>query len=378
MKISSLPTSHFPLPTDIGVLPLKCRSYHTRTAGSDPLAPSDRGFFVGPENRLLETVVQCLLGGKQAATLFESHGMPITFYGPSGCGKTHLVYGLFQNWKQRHRRDKAVYQSGADFARQYADALETRTIENFRLRLRRAPLWVVDAVEELGAKAAAQEEFLYSLEYAVQSGNTVLLTMSRFPGDESLFSPRLTARLLGGLTVPFVPPVPKTRLAMLREIAHHFRISSAPTALAFLAKNLDLPYPGLYGSLTQASAEAGERALDVPMLRKFLKNRDERTRPTLAEILRQTARYFSLKQTDLKGKSRQSEIARARAMGIYLSRQLSGKSLKEIGQFFGGRDHKTVAHHCEETEAKVATDPLWGDAAARIRERISAGSRGTG
>jgi chromosomal replication initiator protein len=195
--------------------------------------------------------------------------------------------------------------------------------------------------------------------------------MSRFPGDLQEILPKLQARLVGGLTIPILPPGQKTRAAMIQEIAEQLRIPLSQNFLTYLAKILDLQYPALQGTLTQIVGESPERTPDTSFIRKYLKANAELTQPSLEEILRQTAKQLGLKQSEIKGKSRTSSIAQGRAVAIYLSRQLTDHSLKGIGHFFGGRDHKTVAHHCDEIERKLAEDTHLRNLVARIREQIS-------
>ncbi len=329
-----------------------------------------RGYHIGPENRLIETAVRWILEESPRAVR-ETPWNPVTFYGPGGCGKTHIVSGIYQAWKERHPKSKPIFASGADFARGFAVAVETRTTDDFRKRIRKAPLWIVDRIEELKDKPAAEEELLLALDESVALENTVVFTANRFPGELTDVSPKIQARLIGGLTIPILPPGQKTRAAMIHEIAEQFRIPLTATAIAHFAKMLDLPYPMLHGTFTQIVGESGNRIPDANSIRQFLKRNSELTHPSLEEILKQTAKYLGLKQTDLKGKSRSSSLARGRAVAIYLARQLTDRSLKEIGKFFGGRDHKTIAHHCDETEQKLVEDSQLRSVIARIREQLA-------
>ena len=329
-----------------------------------------KGFYLGPENRVIGAAVRWILE-ESPSQHREIPWNPVTFYGPSGCGKTHLVAGIYHAWKELHPKAKAIYTSGADFARGFTTALETKTTDNFRKRVRNAPLWVVDRLEDLNDKPAASEELLLALDESIVLENTVIFATSRFPGDLSEISPKLQARLIGGLAVPILPPSLKTRTEMIQEIANHFRIPLSQNLLSYLAKTLDMPYPQLSGFFAQIVGELGNRVPDAAFFRQYLKENAKLTQPSLEEILRQTAKHLGLKQTEIKGKSRASSIARGRAIAIYLARQLTDRSLKEIGKFFGGRDHKTITHHCDETEAKLAKDPGLRSIIARIRELIA-------
>ena len=333
------------------------------TAGS-------KGFYLGPENRVIDTAVRWILEESPLQHREIPWG-PVTFYGPSGCGKTHLVAGIYQTWKDQHPKAKAIYSTGADFVRGFTVALDTKTMDNFRKRIRNAPLWIVDRLEDLNEKSAAAEELLLALDESTVLENTVLFTTCRFPGDLSDILPKLQARLVGGLTIPILPPSLRTRTEMIQEIANQFRVPLSQNLLTYLAKTLDMPYPQLSGTFAQIVGELGNRVPDAAFFRQYLKKNAKLTQPSLEEILRQTAKHLGLKQTEIKGKSRASSIARGRAIAISLARQLTDRSLKEIGKFFGGRDHKTITHHCDETESKLAKDPALRSVVVIIRELIA-------
>jgi len=334
------------------------------------LASGSREFHLGPENLWIEIAVRWIL--EESPPVFrETPWNPVTFYGPSGCGKTHLLTGIHQAWKVRHPKRKAIYISGADFASGFTIALDTRTVDDFRKRIRTAPLWIIDRLEDLENKPAAMEELLLALDESLALENTILLATGRFPGDLTGILPKLQARLIGGLTIPILPPSLKTRTAMIQEIARQLRMPLSQNLLAYLAKNLTLSYPALQGTLTQMVGESENRVPDANFIRKYLKVNAERTQPSLEEILKQTSKQMGVRQLEIKGKSRTSSIAQCRAIAIYLSRQLTDHSLKEIGLFFGGRDHKTVAHHCDEIERKLTEDSYLRNSVAGIREQIS-------
>ena len=335
-----------------------------------PLHCSERGFHVGPENRMLDVTIQWVL---EAGPIVSANApaMPITFFGPSGCGKSCFVYGLFHRWKKEHPKRKVLMQTAHDFVRQYTGALESKTIDQFRRRLRNASLWVMDRLEDFDGKPAALEEFLYSLDCSMSQDNIIILTSNSYPGELSFLPQPLIARIIGGLTIQIHPPELQTRTAMVREIAKNAGMQLSQKSIDILAEPQTQSYQVLCGMVARLKLEAGKQAPSVAFVKKFLKSDSELTQPTLQEVLRYTAKHFSLKQADLRGKSRMSGIARARAVAIFLSRQLTDKSLKEIGHFYGKRDHKTIAHHCEEFESKFAADPTLRCSVTKIRETIS-------
>ena len=328
----------------------------------------ERGFLAGPENYLLEPIIHWITEGSVPDGV-----LPIVFFGPSGCGKTHLLQGIDAAWRKIHqsgRKKRAYYLRAADFARQFADAIDMRTVDDFRRRYREASLLIVDDLDVLAEKPAAQGELLFTLDALIAAGSTVLFGDSRFPGENGRYSERLTARLLGGLTVPIALPGPAVRLRLLRELASAFRCPLSQTTLELVAKELPLSIPTLHGVFAQMFFEAKVEGvkLETTRIKAFLAKRFADSRPTVAEIARKTAKLFSLKLADLRGGSRTKTIARARSVAVYLARELTGLSLKDIGSFFSGRDHTTIRYLAESVEFAMASDATLRDAVLKLRE----------
>jgi chromosomal replication initiator protein len=205
-----------------------------------------------------------------------------------------------------------------------------------------------------------------------QRESSVLLTLSHFPGGASPLTDRLIARLSEGLIVPLVWPDRKTRLFLLREMARSLELPLNETALQLLARGISGSVPTLFGTLTQLYSlqKLQQQPLSLSRIKEFLRERHEENAPALRDIARETARHFSLKMADLKGKSRVSHIVFARGIALYLSRNLTEKSLREIGQFFGKRDHTTVAHHCRRIDRQILQDASLRDHVTELRMKL--------
>ena len=327
----------------------------------------ERGFLAGPENYFLEPVVRWAVEGTAS-----EETLPITFFGPSGCGKTHILQGIDDAWRQIHhsgKKKRSFYLRATDYARQFANANETKTVDDFRRRYREANLLILDDLSALVEKPAAQNELLFTLDTLLKNGSTVLFGDSQFPGESGRYSERLTMRLLGGLTVPIALPGLAVRLRFLQELASAFRSTLPQTALEFAAKELPLSIPALHGFFAQmffeTKVEGGK--LDLARLKSYLAKRLDDTRPTIAEIAKKTAKQFALKLADLRGESRTKTIAKARAVAVYLAREATGLSCKDIGKYFGGRDHTTIRHLAESIESALTTDALLRDAVLKLR-----------
>lgn len=346
------------------------------------LTPQSRGFHVGPENVLLETIVQQILERSKstrsvAATDFWN---PTTFYGPIGSGKSHLLYGIHQLWKQNRAKAKTLSLTAAEFARAFAVAVETDTTDAFQKRFKGTELWTIDQLEDIQDKPPALEELKRALDEATALGNTVLFATHHAPDEHGQalgkhFPTTLTTRIMAGLTVPIWPASLKTRTEMIREIAGNFHVLVPEQTATDWAQTLEMPYPKIVGVFSQIVLESEKQPPELEFIRTYLQKYEKRTQPTLEEILKFTAKRFSLRQLDIRGKSRSAHIVQGRAVAIFLARQETGHTLKEIGRFFGGRDHKTVAHHCEEMEKRLATDNELRHTIAELHEILASQPR---
>ena len=355
---------------DVRIIPFPGKSLEFETAASHRtfFTAPERGFLIGPENFLLEPIVRWAV--EETA---PEGTMPLTFFGPSGCGKTHLLQGIEDAWRKTHRSKtkgkRSFYLTATDFARQFAAAIETRTVDDFRRRYREASLFLVDDLAAIAEKPLAQGELLFTTDFLLAHGRTVVFGDSRFPGESGRYSERLTTRLLGGTPLAVSLPGAAVRFRFLRELTQAFRMTLPQTALEFAVKELPLSLPALHGLFAQMFFEAKVNGtkIDTPFVKNYLTNRIIADRPTVAQIAKRTAKHFSLKLTDLRGRSRSKTVARARAVAAYLAREQTGLNLKDIGKYFDGRDHTTIQHLVESIEMQLSTDRLLRDAVLRLR-----------
>ena len=323
-------------------------------------APGDRSspvtlhqFLAGPENRLVEVAVRSVFEHPLATY------NPLVFYGPSGTGKTHLARGLETAWKARyHRRRRVQYTTATDFARELADAIETQAMDDLRTKYRTAALLVFEDVGRLAGKPAAQAEFLHTCDALLAAGSRLVATAAAAPAELPGIVPGLQSRLAGGLSVPLLPPGPEARLAILRRLAAVRGVDLPRDAAELLANGLSATVPELFGAVVQLEVSARLRGgcIDVEMVESFLARRNGSRQPPLQQIAALTAKYFSVKLADLRGPSRRRLVVTARDVAMYLARRWTGESLKQIGEFFGGRDHSTVMHGCRKIEGLLKTD----------------------
>ncbi len=333
---------------------------------ADDLADKN-SFVVGPENRALAEAVKSLLHESQ------SPFNPLVLWGPPGSGKSHVAGGIAQNWRNQNRH--VVYTSGADYARGLAAAIENRTTTQWRAQQRSAALFVLEEISQLAGKQAALAELLHTLD-AVCGRQGQMVVTSRLPLDRLPAMPEaLIARLVGGLVLQMALPGAAARHALVERYAAMRGMHLPALVVRLLADGLAVTPLELLGAVTELSVQselAGE-AITPERVRAFLAERRGVVRPSVRNIASLSAKYFGLKLGELTSPTRRRAVVQARNVAIYLSRQLAGKTLEQLGKFFGGRDHTTILHGYRKIESRSRTDPEVRQALSDLRKMLAHG-----
>jgi len=330
--------------------------------------------FIGDEQNYLVPVAA------DAVLLPGLRFNPIVFHGPTGTGKTSLARGLVHLWSTRNPRKTAVITNGADFCREYANAVDTDSLPDFRKRFRSPALLLIDDLDPLHEKTAAQDELIGTLDELARRQGQVLVTMKQAPLETAGLSPALASRLSGGLSVPMTTPGEAGRRRILEHLLKLHGLELPEEAIDLLAQTPDnaSPRPApAFTDLSQlvmrlvASQDNEDGKFGVSDVENMLATLEPAEGMSLRSITRQVAKYFHLHVADLKGPTRQQRVVRARGVAMLLARQLTGESLEQIGQHFGKRDHTTVLHACRKTEELMSSDPAIRQAVEDLSERLS-------
>jgi chromosomal replication initiator protein len=348
-------THHFELETGLAKVP--DRPLVTPLAdGTCALALSNGAgwcdrFIAGPENALLVAAVSDLF---EAASRTYN---PLILHGPTGVGKSHLAHGLRERFSELHPDAVVIYETGCDFARTYAEAVEARSVPAWREERRTAALYVLDDLDELADRSAAQIEFLHTIDALLQAESRLIVTARQLPGRIPHVFPGLVSRLSAGLSVALPQPGPEARAIALSLMASERGVALDNDALGTLAAGLEGTMPELAGALVKLSADVGQNArIDRATVQSFLGKRTPAKQATLREIATRTARHYALQLGDLRGPSRRQNVALARSVAMFIARQMTDSTLGAVGEYFGGRDHTTVMHGCRKMEELIARD----------------------
>jgi chromosomal replication initiator protein len=321
-------------------------------------------FISGEENALVRVAAEALLRG-------DAVGNPLLFYGETGVGKSHLCLGLLARWKHAHPQAKALAIAASDFARAYASSIDADALDDFRRKYRRLDLLLVENLAELAEKEAAQRELIAALDELDKRGRRVLVTANRLPAQIDGLAHALVSRLSAGLQVPLVRPSIEPRRVILERLAAAHRVQFSAEALDALAEQLVAAVPGLNHAVVTLAARAAGGEVGLEHVEAFLADGSNGAAPTLRVITARVARYFKLRAADLKGPTRRQAVVQARGVAMYLARQLTGKSLDEVGRHYGGRDHTTVLHACRKTETLLAGDPATRQAVDELKHQLT-------
>ncbi len=311
---------------------------------------------LGPENHLAG--VACQRFRTSTNSNERSAAQPLFIYGPVATGKSLIANGLVQEWNDAHPDQPALVCSGADFARMFALAADAHELTILRERFQTVGLFVLDGLEQIANKPAAQRELRFALDMLFTHDGLAIVTARSLPSHIAKLSPRLAGRLLGGLTAPLVAPDAQARVEIMRQFATQREVKLLPAMIKTLGDAIHGTAPELQSAVIELSAQAKLEQTEItPMLvRKYLASRTAAEPPSLRTIAAITAKYFQLKVTELRSPSRRRAIVTARGIAIYLARELTGVSLEKVGVAFGGRDHTTILHSFRTTADRLRSD----------------------
>ena len=323
-------------------------------------------FIVGNSNKFAHAA---------AVSVAEKPGKnynPLFIYGNSGLGKTHLLFAIGQAIHEREPDKKIAYVKGDEFMNQMVKSIKEGTAEEFRTKYRNVDLFLVDDIQFIAGKQSTQEEFFHTFNNIYEAGHQIVITSDRPPLEMSLLDDRLRTRLEGGLMADIQPPDFETRIAITRNKAAQLGLLLSDDAVEYISSNITSNIRQLEGVIKKLTAykEILNDVITIDSVKRAIKDiiRTGEVIPTPELIIQQTARYYSIKEEDIRGQSRSKNTALARHISMYLIRTLTNMPLVEIGSEYGNRNHSTVINSIKTVETMLKNDPK---AAATIRDITS-------
>lgn len=326
-------------------------------------------FIVGSSNKFAHAA---------AIAVAENPGKtynPLFIYGNSGLGKTHLLLAIGQQIHEKSPEKSIAYIKGDEFTNQLVKSIKDGTAEEFRQKYRNVDLFLVDDIQFIAGKQQTQNEFFHTFNNIFEAGHQIVITSDRPPLEMSILDDRLRTRFEGGLMADIQPPDLETRMAITRNKAGQLGLLLSDEAVEYIATSITANIRQLEGVIKRLTAykEILDDVITIDSVKRAIKDviRIGTYIPTPESIIRETARYYSLKEEDLRGQSRSKNTAMARQVSMYLMRSLTNLSLKDIGAEYEDRNHATVLSSIRKVEDLLKTDPNMAGTVRDITSNIN-------
>ncbi|MBF6617210.1 chromosomal replication initiator protein DnaA [Pollutimonas thiosulfatoxidans] len=274
---------------------------------------------------------------------------PLFLYGGVGLGKTHLIHAIGNALLANGNGTRVRYVHADQYVSDVVKAYQRKAFDEFKRYYHSLDLLLIDDIQFFAGKNRTQEEFFYAFEAMVAQRKQIIITSDTYPKELSNIDSRLISRFDSGLTVAIEPPELEMRVAILLHKAETEGVTMPEEVAFFIAKHLRSNVRELEGALRKVSAYArfhGREVLTVDVCKDALKDllSVSNGQITVENIQKTVADFYKIKVADMYSKRRPANIAMPRQVAMYLAKELTQKSLPEIGDLFGGRDHTTVLH----------------------------------
>ena len=330
-------------------------------------------FIVGKPNELAHAaarrVAEACAGPEQTVPF-----NPLFLYGGVGLGKTHLMHAIAWHIRNHAPGRKVIYLSAEKFMYQFIRALRFRSTMDFKEAFRSVDLLMIDDVQFISGKDSTQEEFFHTFNALVDQNRQIVISADKSPSDLEGLEERMRSRLGWGLVADIHPTTYELRLGILQSKVEQTGLRLPQKVMEFLAHKIVSNVRELEGALNRIIAQSQLIGRDVTLesaqeLLHDLVRANER-RVTIEDIQRKVAQHFNIKLAEMTSTRRARVVARPRQVAMYLAKQLTPRSLPEIGRKFGGRDHTTVMHAVKKIEELIANDSSLAEDVELLRRML--------
>lgn len=301
---------------------------------------------------------------------------PLFLYSGVGLGKTHLMHAIAWHIKQQDPSRNIVYLSAEKFMYKFVRALRYKDTTAFKEQFRSVDVLMVDDVQFMGGKDKSQEEFFYTFNSLIEEGRQIIISADKSPADLEGIESRLKSRLGCGLVADIHPTDFDLRMGILNSKAKQLGLELPQKVAEFLATKITSNIRELEGALRRVIAHSQllsnhEITLDMTqdILKDMLRSFDKRT--TIDEIQKKVAEHFNISVKEMQSSRRARTVARPRQIAMYLAKQLTSRSLPEIGRKFD-RDHTTVMHAVRKVEELIMEDVSLAENVETLRRVLEA------
>ncbi|PMD69142.1 chromosomal replication initiator protein DnaA [Companilactobacillus nuruki] len=286
---------------------------------------------------------------------------PLFIYGGVGLGKTHLMQAIGHQMIKLDPLAKVKYVTSETFANDFINSIQTKSQDDFRQEYRNVDLLLIDDIQFFAEKEGTQEEFFHTFNELYENGKQIVMTSDRLPNEIPKLQARLVSRFTSGLSADITAPDLETRIAILRNKAKAEHLEIPNDTLSYIAAQIDTNVRELEGALIRVQAYSTTKNTDITKAvaadaLKVFKLSNDKKGLSIAKIQSKVAKYYHVSVQDLKGKKRVKSIVVPRQIAMYLSREMTDRSLPQIGMEFGGKDHTTVMHSCDKISELLIKD----------------------
>ena len=329
-------------------------------------------FIVGKPNAFAQACAQ-RVAERPASPGFN----PLFLYGGVGLGKTHLMHAIAWQLIDPARPGGPVsvaYMSAEKFMYRFIAAIRSQSTMQFKEQLRSVDVLMIDDLQFLINKDATQDEFFHTFNALVETGKQIVISADKSPSDLSGLEERVRTRLGSGMVADLHATTYELRISILEAKAAQANVAVPAKVVEFLAHKITTNVRELEGALNRLVAHANLFGQPITLesahelLHDILKAHERRV--TIEEIQRKVAEHWNIRLTDMSSPRRARAVARPRQVAMYLAKQLTSRSLPEIGRKFGNRDHTTVMHAVTRITELMAVDPSFADDVELLRRML--------
>jgi chromosomal replication initiator protein len=287
---------------------------------------------------------------------------PLFLYSQPGLGKTHLLHAIANQVMTQNPTARVCYISAESFMNELIESIQHQKMPSFRAKYRDGyDVLLMDDVQFIAGKTSTEEEFFHTFNALHSSKKQIVISSDRPPKDIEKLEERIRTRFEWGLVSDIQPPEIETRIAILKAKAERDDVYLPDDVATFLATHVKNNVRALEGVLVKLKAQSSLTGAEISleMAKSELKSSipEENSQITVETIQATVAKYFQIKIQDLKSTSKKRTFSLPRQIAFYLVRKYTGLGFKEIGQYFGGKDHSTVVYGCDQIEQAVESNP---------------------
>lgn len=326
-------------------------------------------FIEGECNRLARSA-GLAVAQKPGGTSFN----PLMIYGEVGLGKTHLIQAVGNEVQTNYSEKTVLYVSSEKFTNQFIEAIKDNTVNQFLNFYQLVDVLIIDDVQFFSKKEKTQEIFFHIFNQLHQKGKQLILSADRPPHEIEGIEERLLSRFKWGLTADLTAPDFETRLAILQQKMHNDGVELPQEVIEYMAYNIKSSIRELEGAMISILAHASfsKREVGLSLAKEIVNNFTSKGTQelTIEQIHEVVCDQFQVDPEQVRSKTRKREVVQARQVTMFLAKNCTNSSLKQIGKFFGGRDHSTVIYANQAVQNQLETDPEFRNQVEAIQKRM--------